>query len=240
MNKNELILQKQSEVTIHKYYKKYIQFMNIPFKMPEFQIKYKNITRNVFANIKEKDGEFILTVDPFLCKTKFAKPTLYHEFTHIYDHIIMNQLGIQQEYVYHVYTEYHASQIQMFAKLNAVTQFGTVDNNINHKSICDKLLSDKTDFSKRVSLLNLFTTKGFSKAVDLFCYYVGKVNVFLHYFSEYDNILLDLHEFINIFGDNIIPIQKALFQSDTTNISIDDIINIADELLELVKKFNPK
>lgn len=240
MNKNELILQKQTEVTVLKYYKEYIKFMNILYEMPQFQIKYRNITKDVFTNVKEKDGNFILTIDPFLCKTRFAKPTLYHEFTHIYDHIIMKQLGIQQEYIYHIYTEYHASQIQMMANLNAVTQFGTINDNINHKLIFDKLLNNKTDFTKRVSSLNLFRTKEFSVAIDLFCYYIGKVNAFLHYFSQYNNILLDLHEFINVFGDNIVSIQKLLFQSDTVNISIEDIINIADKHLELVKEFNPK
>lgn len=240
MHKNELILLKQTEITINKYYKEYKKFMNIQFEMPQFQIKYRKATRNVFASVREIDRKFILTVDPCLCKTPFAKFTLYHEFTHIYDHLVMHDFGINESYIYHVYTEYHASQIQMFVELNATTQFGTIKDDINHKLICDKLLDEKSDFVKRVSSLNLFTTNGFSKAVDLFCYYIGKTNIFLYYFSEYENILLDLFEFVNTFGKEVILIQKALFESDTTNISIEYITNIADQHLILAKKFNPE
>lgn len=240
MNKNELILLKQTEVAINKYYKEYIKFMNISFDMPFFQIKFNQATRDVFANTKEINGKFIITVDPLLSKTPFIKTTLYHEFTHIYDHVIMERFGIHETYIYHVFTEYHASQIEMMAQLNLSTQYGIIDNNIDHKSICNKLLNEKNDFAKRVSSLNLFTTKGFSKAVDGFCYYIGKTNVFLHYFSEYNYILLDLNEFVNTFGDEIVTLQKTLFQSDTTNISVVDIINIADQHLVLVKKFNPQ
>lgn len=100
MKKNKLILLKQTEVTINKYYKKYEKFMNIPFEMPQFQIKYKKATRDVFANVIEMDRKFILTVDPFLCKTPFAKFTLYHEFTHIYDSLVMHNLGINESYIY--------------------------------------------------------------------------------------------------------------------------------------------
>lgn len=128
----------------------------------------------------------------------------------------------------------------MFVELNATKQFGAIDDNINHKSICDNLLNEKSDFVNRVSSLNLSTTKGFSKAVDLFCYYIEKTNVFLYYFSEYKIILLDLKEFVNVFGKEIVLIQKVLFDSNTTNISIVDITNIADQHLILVKKFNPK
>lgn len=240
MNKNELILLKQTEITIKKYYKEYNIFMNIPFNMPQFQINYRKASKDTFANVKETDSKFVLTVDPLLCKTPFAKPTLYHEFTHIYDHIIMNQLGIHQSYIYHVYTEYHASQIEMMAEFNLSMPFGVINNNINHKLIRDRLLNEKSDFIKRVSSLNLFTTKGFSKSIDWFCYYIGKTNVLLHYFNEYNNVLLDLDEFINTFGNEIIYLQKALFQSDTINISVEDIVNIADQHLMLVKKFNPQ
>lgn len=240
MNKNELILLKQTEITINKYYKEYIEFMNISFNMPVLQIKFKKASRESFANVKENNNQYILSVDPLLCKTPFTKSTLYHEFTHIYDHIVMKQLNIYQSYIYHVYTEYHASQIEMMVRLNAITLFGIVSDNINHKSICKKLLNEKSDFTRQVSLLNLSTTKDFSRAIDLFCYYIGKVNTFLYYFSEYEDILLDLSDYMNIFGEEIFLIQKALFQSDTIKISVEDIINITDQHLLIVKKFNPK
>lgn len=240
MNKNELILLKQTEITIKKYYKEYNIFMNIPFHMPQFQINYRKASKDIFANVKETDSKFVLTVDPLLCKTPFAKPTLYHEFTRIYDHIIMNQLGIYQPYIYHVFTEYHASQIEMMTRLNLRTQYGTIDNNVNHKSIFESLISGKNDFQKRVSILNLSVTNDFSKAIDWFCYYIGKVNIFVYYFNEYNVSLLDLTEFVNTFGDEIVSLQKILFQADTSNISIEDIANIADQHLVLVKKFNPR
>ena len=195
MNKNELILLKRTEITINKYYKEYIEFMNISFNMPSLQIKFKKATRESFANVKENNNQYILSVDPLLCKTPFAKTTLYHEFTHIYDYIVLNQLDIHQSYIYHVYTEYHASQIEMMGKLNAITLFGIINDNVNHKSICEQLLNEKSDFTKRVSLLDLSATKDFSKAVDLFCYYIGKVNTFLHYFNEYKDILLKLYQY---------------------------------------------
>lgn len=166
INKNELILLKQTEITINKYYKEYIQFMNISFDMSTFEIKFRKVTKDTFANVKEVNGKYILTVDPLLCKTPFAKSTLYHEFTHIYDNVIMSQLGVEQSYIYHVYTEYHASQIEMMTKLNCHSAFGKIDNNIDHKLLADELLNEKSDFAKRVSSLDLSITKDFSKAVD--------------------------------------------------------------------------
>lgn len=240
MNKNELILQKQTEVTVRKYYKEYIKFMNILFKMPRFQIKYRNITKDVFANVKEKDGNFILTIDSFLCKMRFAKPTLYHEFTHIYDHIIMNQLGIEQEYAYRVYTEYHASQIQMMAKLNLSTLFGSINDDIDIKIIYNELLDKKLDFTNKVQLLDLSLMEDFNKAIDWFCYYIGQVNTFLYYFSQYEDTLLELSNYQNVFGKEILLVQDALYHSDTTNITIDNIINIDNWHLVLLDKFNPK
>lgn len=240
MNKNELILLKQTEFEIKKYYKEYEKFMNIPFNMPQFQIKYRKASKNIFANVKEIDSKFVLTVDPILCKTPFAKFTLYHEFTHIYDNLVMYDFGIHQSYIYHVFTEYHASQIEMMVRLNLITPFGTIDNNINHKSIFEGLISEKNDFQKRVSILNLSVTNDFSKAIDWFCYYIGKVNIFVYYFNEYNVSLLDLTEFVNTFGNEIVSLQKILFQADTSNISIEDIINIADQHLVLVKNFNPQ
>lgn len=240
MNKNELILLKQTEITINKYYKEYIQFMNISFDMPTFEIKFRKATRDIFANVKEINGKYILTVDSLLCKTPFAKFTLYHEFTHIYDHTIMYQLGIDSSYMYHVYTEYHASQIEMMAELGCHSVLGKIENNIDQRSFYDKLLNEKTDFSKRVSLLHLSKTNDFSKAIDWFCYYIGKTNTFLYYFNEYSDTLLDLREFSNVFGNEIIPLQKQLFQCDSMNITIEDILSIADKHLLLVKKFNPQ
>lgn len=240
MNKNELILLKQTEVIINKYYKEYIKFMDISFDMPVLQINFKQATKDVFANTKEVNGKIILTVDPLLGKTPFIKTTLYHEFTHIYDHAVMEQFGIYQPYIYHVFTEYHASQIQMMADLNLITPFGIYNKKIDHKSVFEKLLNEKEDFQKRVSLLNLTITNDFSKAIDWFCYYIGKVNIFVYYFNEYNVSLLDLTEFVNTFGDEIVSLQKTLFQADTRNISVEDIVNIADQHLVLVKKFNPR
>lgn len=53
INKNELILLKQTKITVNKYYKEYIQFMNISFDMPTFEIKFRKATRDIFANVKE-------------------------------------------------------------------------------------------------------------------------------------------------------------------------------------------
>lgn len=58
--------------------------------MPQFQIKYKKATKDVFANVRKIDYKFILTVASLLIKTPFIKTTLYHEFTHIYDHVVLD------------------------------------------------------------------------------------------------------------------------------------------------------
>lgn len=214
--------------------------MNISLDMLTFKIKFRKATRDIFANVKEINGKYILTVDPLLCKTPFAKSTLYHEFTHIYDHVIMHQVNIETYYMYHVYTEFHASQIEMVAKFSCCSILGKIENNINHKSLYDKLLNEKSDFSKRMPLLDLSRTNDFSNAIDWFCYYIGKANTFLYYFNKYSDTLIDLLEFSNMFGNEIILLQKQLFRCDTMNITIEDILSIADKHLVLVKKFTPE
>lgn len=240
MDKYILIFSKQTEKMVKEYCKDYIQFINPNFNMPKFLIKFKMATRDVFANVRQLEDAYIVTVDPFLCKMPFAKETLYHEFTHIYDDTVMAKLGIAPSYMYHVYTEYHASQIQMMQKLGITCVYGELGSNTNHAIICDELLNEKADFAQRAQKLNLSKTCDFSKAIDWFCYYIGKTNTFLYYYNKYNDTLLDLYEFTNIFGSQIVQLKEALFECNTNNITETEIYNIAKKHLLLVKEFNPK
>lgn len=42
---------------------------------------------------------------------------------------------MHQTYIYHVFKEYHASQVEMMIRLNLKTPYGTIDDNTNHKLI---------------------------------------------------------------------------------------------------------
>lgn len=240
MNKNQLIFQKQSDDFIYKSYQQYHDFMRFEGQLPKFKINYRKATKDIFANVRYINNEYILSVDPLLCKTKFAIPTLYHEFTHIYDDIIMASLSPEisrnNAYIYHAYTEYHASQVEMMVKMGATSLWGTISNSVSSDDLFKSLLKQKEDFAHRSADLDLSLKENFSKAIDWFCYYTGKVNAYLHYYNTGSDELLDLFEFVHKFGNEIVKMQEVLFRCDITNIKISDIYEVADAHLAVMHK----
>lgn len=190
-------------------YKEYQRYMGISEPMPDFQIKHRKATRDRFAYVQYVNGKYILTIDPIMSLTDFMKSTLYHEFTHIYDDMIMKHFGFNKEesYIYHAYTEYHASQIGMMTKLNIQTAYDSIRCSIDDDVLCNELLKGKQDFTDRVSEIDLSKMEGFSKAIDWFCYYIGKASTLIQYFN--------IHTAAPECGSDLLPIRKQ--QSSTVS-----------------------
>lgn len=233
LNKNELILLKQTEDYIYRIYQQYHKFMQYEGELPSFTINYRKATENIFANVRYMNAGYVLSVDPLITKTPFALSTLYHEFTHIYDDITMpllhKELNRDTSYIYHVYTEYHASKIGMMKQMGADIQYGTICKDVEQKNrILKSLLREKSDSANKSKKLDLSQKNNFSSALDWYCYYIGKVSAYLFYYNEGKEKLLDLTEFIDVFGKEIKEIQEALLECDTKNIRVENIFKIAD------------
>lgn len=97
-------------------------------------------------------------------------------------------------------------------------------------------MKQKEDFAHRSADLDLSLKENFSKAIDCFCYYTGKVNAYLHYYNTGSDELLDLFEFVHRFGNEIVKMQEVLFRCDITNIKISDIYEVADAHLAVMHK----
>lgn len=241
LNKNELILLKQTEDYIYKMYQQYHNFMQYEEELPRFKINYRKATENVFANVRYINDGYVLSVDPIICKIPFVVPTLHHEFTHIYDDIIMaslhEEINRNTSYIYHAYTEYHASQIEMMAKMGASVQYGVISEDVEQNKLLESLLREKKDSADKSKRLDLSKRDNFSSSLDWFCYYIGKVNAYLLYYKEGKDELLNLTEFSNIFGKEIILLQKALFDCDTRDIKIEYIFKVADIHKMILRNF---
>lgn len=208
--------------------------------MPSFKIKLIEATAGSFANIKNINGQYIFSIDRFLCKTSFAKHILYHEFTHIYDDINLKDFEMNS-FIKHVYSEYHASQIEMMAEFNITEAFDDNFYIIEYDTLLKDLLQQKSDFFKKSKTLKLSKIQDFIKAMDLFCYYIGKSFTFLSYiFEENVENIINLDEFEKVFGKDINTLSDALLKCNSNNITMDNLLNIAESHLPIVKKFEPK
>ena len=101
----------------------------------------------------------------------------------------------------------------------------------------ESLLREKKASADKSKRLDLSKRDNFSSSLDWFCYYIGKVNAYLLYYKEGKDELLNLTEFSNIFGKEIILLQKALFDCDTRDIKIEYIFKVADIHKMILRNF---
>lgn len=218
MDKYILIFSKQTEKMVKEYCKDYIQFINPNFNMPKFLIKFKMATRDVFANVRQLEDAYIVTVDPFLCKMPFAKETLYHEFTHIYDDILLypkitNRMSIIP------FTEFHATYIQMMV----ATGFDSYKNNKKislatgikdgvHNCTLREYINQETKYNQtKLAIDTVNPIKSFNYIYYLMLYHIGKMYFAKENCIEDTKQLFDLKPFEDIFGELVYILKDTLF-----------------------------
>lgn len=199
------------------FYKQYKEFV-LGVDMPELDnqniqiVDFGNTIGEPIARIippNNRNGKYILKIDYSLYfMNNVLKSILFHEFTHILDYSsLFNNLD-DQEALIKLYSEYHASQIQMKALLGF---YNLEDNkNIMFKDMIydvDKLVTvEKYFLDKRneyITILNqsnLFNKDNLRQNTYNLMYYLGNLSVIKNHCNEDLREILDINIFIGRYG----------------------------------------
>lgn len=147
---------------------------------------------------------------------KHCQPTLYHEFTHMWDHSNLFQDKDQQERksVLSLYSEYHASQMEFlrFMEFESVKHTKGIDPNDKFYEF-DKEETVFEYYDERCQLLfesiNNYkddnSTKNYKAIIDSYMYVFGIKSMYDKYVG-----IIDIPQVDSIFHDNIMNIYPLL------------------------------
>ena len=135
---SKIKMQKQNlameSTKIQSFFKKYLQFMNIDDNIPPFKVTYvdsrqtKGIDYSASVNLYKNPLNLNINLSIYDPKSRNSKATLFHEFTHILDYYTYEKYlttpVIKQGFK--LYSEYHATQIEMIYKYNLVENIAQV------------------------------------------------------------------------------------------------------------------
>lgn len=190
--------------------------------MPKYKINFidnKNMEISYSMEVMTQKIPMILNVNMgFLAgkNGKHCQPTLYHEFTHMWDHNNLFPDKDQQERksVLSLYTEYHASQIEFlrFMECNSVKDLKSFDQNDKFYEF-DKEETVFEFYDERCQLLsesinnyiNDSSTANYKAVIDSYMYVFGIKSIYDKYIDVVEFPKID-----SIFHKNIMNIYPLL------------------------------
>lgn len=201
-----------------------IKFQNFigDSNMPKYKINFldnKNFDLSYSMEVLTQKRPMILNVNMGYISGKNGKhcqPTLYHEFTHMWDHSNLFQDKDQQERksVLSLYTEYHASQIQFlrFIELESIKHAKHINSNDKFYEF-DKEETVFEFYNERCQLLfesinnykNDNSTKNYKAIIDSYMYVFGIKSMYDKYVG-----IIDFPQVDSIFHENILNIYPLL------------------------------
>lgn len=243
-NMTPQILDMQTKTQLKKWYDEFHIFMQIPNKLPDFNV-------NIFdsTNLKQKISVFFSMTLP---RTKVDKPmfnierhallveqenmksTVFHEFTHIYDNkmLIQDFDDDKRPMLLSLYTEYHAVQNQMKAAMG----FNLFSDNNYFNENTPVLIGVKRD-TKTVRAYLDFMTKDYINTLNNFyagsknntkmdilrfgIYYISICDFFERYCSDSIAAYIDKAYFDNRFGNQF---KSLCDEIRTTNLSLNSFV----------------
>ena len=149
-------------------------------------------------------------------KNKYCQPTLYHEFTHMWDYENLFKDKDQQERksVLSLYTEYHASQIEFLRFMEFESINSNKNINMNDKFYeFDKEESVFDYYDDRCQLLlesinnynNDTSTGNYKAVIDSYMYVFGIKSIYDKYIG-----VIELPQVTSIFHENMINMYSLL------------------------------
>lgn len=244
---------KSIKQAIYKLYDEYKIFINCP-DMPKFDVRLYKITSTegaqAYVSLSDNsDTPYVLNICiDLLIKTSYKMvPTLYHEFTHIYD---LEHYGLDIE------LEKRASYIDMFTEFHATTvqlrkACGFSSNDTTKKlSLNDKI----TDISPKIKTIEDYiqaknvalaqSIDGFNqnpsqntldKAIDYTVYVIANKHFINTYMGENTFNMRDFLPAINLFGNELAAIDLFLSTEINTDEALkflfESYVNIRHKLL---------
>lgn len=184
---------------IKKEYEKYKIFINdtnVPNYKPNF-IYDQNVSYFMCAHLYR--NPIILNVNgaTMLAYGEHCQPTLFHEFTHMWDsqNIFLNQTQPDRIRSISLYTEYHASQIQFlkFMEFNSIFDNKTVKGTdlfwwLDNKCTAYQFYKDHCGLLQESTqkYINEPTMNRFKVVIDSYLYLFGIKNIYDNLFDTID------------------------------------------------------
>lgn len=190
--------------------------------MPKYKVKFVDSSKNKISYAMEAlsyKRPVILNVNMgFMIngKNKHCQPTLYHEFTHMWDteNLFLDKDFKERKSVLSLYTEYHASQIKFFRFM----EFDSINSN--------KIISPSDKFHEFDNCMTVFeyydekckllsesidnydmnaSTNNYKAIIDSYMYVFGIKSIY----DKYINVI-ELPQVDCIFHKNLISIYPLL------------------------------
>lgn len=210
---------KEFEEIMQKYYIDFCKFIGIA-NMPQLYIYNLSKNDRTVAQMKISEDKYILQTNKLTIITmgQRAIPILYHEFTHIYDDILLypkitNRMSIIP------FTEFHATYIQMMV----ATGFDSYKNNKKislatgikdgvHNCTLREYINQETKYNQtKLAIDTVNPIKSFNYIYYLMLYHIGKMYFAKENCIEDTKQLFDLKPFEDIFGELVYILKDTLF-----------------------------
>ena len=215
--------------------------------LPDIEIELFAEDNNVYAffdtdELSVKEYKIHVNHKLFDCHERYVRSILFHEFTHLYDHIVLEDVFDNDELASMTdYTEYHASQIEMLSQLytdikdikvkkKASSTIWYANNNvdINHYLIyplVDMATITQQDINVMSNLNSNKFAKRFVRAKTCAVYYFAKLDVCSKYidgtiidlFTPEYPFFEDFNELHNILNNNTLGLKQKAYRLKVWN-----------------------
>ncbi len=242
MNVNFKIKKHQWEQQIHKEYMRYKEFIENT-NMPNYKIVFinnlKDITYIMETLTYKKPIILNINMGYMLLGSQHCQPTLYHEFTHMWDYynLFQDKDLKDRKSVLSLYTEYHASQIEFlrFMEFESVSKTKDI-----HSSDCfyefDKEETVFEYYDERCKLLSESisnyrtnaSTSNYKAVIDSYMYVFGIKSMYDRYVEN-----IELPQIDSIFHQNMINFYPLL-----QDYSVIELWNVLLKYSELFDKLH--
>lgn len=220
------------EQQIKNEYAKYQEFID-DNNVPKYRTNFVDSTKTKVSYAMETliyKRPVILNVNmAFMIngQNKHCQPTLYHEFTHMWDseNIFKNKEPQERKSVLSLYTEYHASQIGFlrFMNFESVNQNKKIDQNdkfyeFNKEETVFEFYDERCQLlSESINNYEInSSTNNYQAVIDSYMYVFGIKNIYDKYVK-----IIELPQLNSIFHENLIKLYPLL-----QKFSINELWNI--------------
>lgn len=229
-----------TDMMIFTAYKDFKRFMCCD-ELPNFKINYVDSLADskidYYAQILPYHKPIILNVDINYIKSPNFKKTLVHEFTHLYDYVMVSKKysNTEMKDFMKLYSEYHASQIEVLYSYKVVN---TVQDNVDKYSLkfeCTDIIKQRMDSfvtrtQRYVNNPNAMTLYGMKVAYMYSCGATDLLGTIMErsfkkpkFFKEYNDEMSQIAELLSSTNYKVIPETDFFDNLKELNIKTDAI-----------------
>ena len=239
IRKNADIEQKETtQKYFNLWYEEYKDFVNVN-DLPDIKIEPFINTESERCYVEHRaDGNVIYVnqLNIYILREKSTKSIAFHEFTHVYDHYLLQQNNIvDKENHAFIYHEYHATIIEMMCALGFknITEIPKININtskvylgMEHKNLKQYLLDEKKNKIELFETLlkEPLTITSWVEVARFIAYTLGRIE-FLRTYCRDALEVFDIQNYLQEkFGGTIIKLQSLLYLAKPCDMQAHQII----------------